>query len=360
MAWATVVRANLRFGGGHHIIGPVDWRQIEAHTPIVDALRRGPRRGHARVMLLGLVSLAGIAACGQPTASSSGSLPVSVTVVTGTFTPYNPRLSQEGVPAEEVDFTVGGAPLGSFVCNIEVQHAGHEVGHTSLAASPPTGHPRTVHESVAVAISGATFTGTPADAQITCDRSSTVGLSGTTTTTTRPVTTTTTGSSPGTVPSPTSATGQPPPQAGPAQTEVVHNAIGAVCTVPKRPGSSANAPQAPPSLPGDPVAVDAVRIPGLNDKACQSGAVTASRAIADQLAADVDNTQRVPTGVAYSCPSDDGHGVVLMFRYASPSEAIAIWVAFGGCRFISGLATSRWTSSAVGDDLNRFVPQTWF
>jgi len=177
------------------------------------------------------------------------------------------------------------------------------------------------------------------------------------------VTATTTTTEPGTastVPVPTSPSGEAPLPASPAQTRIESNPVGHTCIVTERPGSSENAPQAPNALPDEPVAVDAVRIPGLNDPACQSGVVTGSGALSAQLAADVNAAQPVPPGVAYSCPADDGHGLDLIFRYARPSDAIAVSVALAGCEFITGLTEARRISPAVTTDLKRFVPATWF
>jgi hypothetical protein len=344
----------------------VDCGRIEAHTCVVAVLKRVPRRGYG-LALVGLIAIAGLTACGQQRSSSAGPLPVTVTSVTGTFTPYNPTLSSGGLPAEEVGFTVGGSPTGPFLCDVQVRYSGRTVGHTSISASPPGGNPRTVQEAIEVTISRAAFAGTPADAQVTCHRSS--SLLPTSTTTTRevpastatvPASTTTKGSSIGTLPVPTSPQGVPPPQAGPAKTRIVHNLVGSVCTVTQRPGSSEGAPMTPPALPSQPVAVDAVRIPGLNDPTCQSDVVTASGTPAGQLAADVNAAQEIAPGTSLFCPDDDGHGVDLVFRYAEPSEGLVVSVGLSGCLIISGLASDRRTSQAVTADLKSFVPSTWF
>jgi len=311
--------------------------------------------------LAGVTLLLGGCAATSTTSGSSGALPVTITSVTATLTPYNPTLGSAGIPAEEVDFTVGGSPSGPFVCDVHVLYSGHEVGSTSISTNPPTGRPATLAESVPVTISRATFSGTPRDATVSCALSSGQGGQGTTTTTTGTEPTTTSTTSPGTVPVPTSASGEAPPPASPAQAAIEPNAVGQACIVTERPGSSENAPQAPNALPSEPVAVDVVRIPGLNDPACQSGVVTAMGGLAAQLAADVNAAELVSPGAgARSCPADDGHGLDLVFRYAQPSEAIAISVALAGCEFITGLATVRWISTAVTGDLKPFVPASWF
>jgi hypothetical protein len=307
-------------------------------------------------MMAVVLGLLAEACSSTSTPSTPGALPVTVTSVTGTLTPYNPAISSAGIPAEEVAFTVGGAPPGLFVCQIHVRFSGHTVGSTSISAAPPAGNPPTVQESVAVAISRATFAGTPANALVTCRTS---GVPGSTTTAIS-APTTTTASSTGTAPVPTSAAGEPPPQTSPAQTQIKSNPFGPVCVVTVRPGSSENAPKAPTALPSQPVAVDAVRIPGLNDPLCQSGVVTASEEVAGQLVDDMNAAQTIPPGQSFNCPADDGHGIDLVFRYAKPSEAIVVWVDLSGCRTINGLATGKWTSEAVTADLQRFVPPAWF
>ena len=93
---------------------------------------------------------------------------MTVTSVTATLTPYNPQISNSGIPAEQVSFTVGGHPSGSFVCDIRVLRAGKVVGTTQVGVGAPSGHPSSVQEGVAVSISGSTFPGTPADAQVAC------------------------------------------------------------------------------------------------------------------------------------------------------------------------------------------------
>jgi hypothetical protein len=95
-------------------------------------------------------------------------LPVTVTSVTATTTPYDPTRASAGYPAEQVDFTVGGSPTGGITCQIEIVHNGAIIGSTvagiGLAAGP---HP-TVQTSVTVNVSGDNFNGTPSDAQVSC------------------------------------------------------------------------------------------------------------------------------------------------------------------------------------------------
>ena len=87
--------------------------------------------------------------------------------------------------------------------------------------------------------------------------------------------------------------------------------------------------------------------------------MTAPAALLSRLVADVNSLQDVPSG-SYSCPADDGHGIVLVFRYQNPPAAIALWVPLAGCRFVGGLAGSKWLSEALTADLRTFVPSSWF
>jgi hypothetical protein len=124
-----------------------------------------------KVGLVGLPVLAMIlvsyTSSGTPP-TSSGVLPVTVTSVTATLTPYNPQLSSSGIPAEQVDFTVGGSPSGPFVCTIKVWRSGRLVASSPISANPPAGHPASFQESVPVSISGRTFAGKPSDAHVDC------------------------------------------------------------------------------------------------------------------------------------------------------------------------------------------------
>ena len=151
------------------------------------------------------------------------------------------------------------------------------------------------------------------------------------------------------------------PVSRPTQTALKEEGGSKVCTVISRPASSANAPRNPVALPPDPVAVDAIRIPGLNSHSCESGVVTASTSQAARLVTDINAIPALPGGTtAYSCPVDDGHGVDLAFRYRQSSEVLVVQVPFAGCPFVGGLRGSKWRSAALTTDLRTFVPPAWF
>lgn len=101
--------------------------------------------------------------------SSCTVLPVTVNSVIGTYEPYNPALTNEGIPAEEVDFTVGGSPSGALVCLVEVlTNSGQMVGSTVITTGPQTGNSASVEESVPVDISGDIFNGSASNAIVRC------------------------------------------------------------------------------------------------------------------------------------------------------------------------------------------------
>jgi len=101
--------------------------------------------------------------------SSCDFLPVTVNSVTGTYEPYNPMLGNEGIPAEEVDFTVGGSPSGELVCLVVVLNdSGQRVGSTIMTTGAQSGNASSVDESVPVDITGDIFNGTAANAVVHC------------------------------------------------------------------------------------------------------------------------------------------------------------------------------------------------
>jgi hypothetical protein len=106
------------------------------------------------------------------TPASLGSLPVKVTSVTATLTPYNPQYRSSGIPAEEIDFIVGGSPSSPFVCTIRVWRSSKLVGITTISAAPPVERQFWMQESWPVSIKGNTFAGTPADAHVDCHTTS--------------------------------------------------------------------------------------------------------------------------------------------------------------------------------------------
>ena len=99
-------------------------------------------------------------------------LSTTVTSVTGTYEPYNPALGNQGIPAEQVDFTVSGYTAGDIVCVIEVfDNSGVEVGSTVATIHPATSGGGTVNESVPVDITGNIFEGIPSNAVMSCGTS---------------------------------------------------------------------------------------------------------------------------------------------------------------------------------------------
>jgi hypothetical protein len=98
----------------------------------------------------------------------SGDLAVRVTGVSAILEPYNPQLSDHGIPAEQVRFSVDATTR--FSCRIVVRHHGHVVGTTTWSFGPPPTSSNPRLESVPVDITGATFAGTSSNAQVTCRR----------------------------------------------------------------------------------------------------------------------------------------------------------------------------------------------
>jgi hypothetical protein len=120
---------------------------------------------------LGLV--AGGTLLAMALSSCVGGLPVTVNSVTGTLEPYNPQTGDQGIPAEQVDFTVGDYTFGSsdLWCLIGVHHDGQLVGSTFVEFGSRTGTPSPggVEESDPVNVSlSSPFNGTPSDATVGC------------------------------------------------------------------------------------------------------------------------------------------------------------------------------------------------
>jgi hypothetical protein len=105
--------------------------------------------------------------CGADPQATPATLGARVTSVTPTLEPYNPELSNHGIPAERVNFTLDGLPSPStglyLHCTVQVFHAGRQVGATSVV----TGAAAT--QSVSVAVNGDNFSGKPSDAHIVCN-----------------------------------------------------------------------------------------------------------------------------------------------------------------------------------------------
>ena len=95
---------------------------------------------------------------------------MKVDSVSPTLEPYNPQLTNQGIPAEQVNFVVSSV-TGLFSCTIKVLRSGHIVGTTVAGFGEPTGPSRSVTESVAVeGIKGPTFSGNGSSARVTCQR----------------------------------------------------------------------------------------------------------------------------------------------------------------------------------------------
>ncbi len=132
------------------------------------------RLRHRRLVRLGAggtIALLALALSG-----CTGGLPTMVTSVTGTLEPYLPTLGDQGIPAEEVDFTVDDYSYGSadLVCLVGVRYDGNLVGSTlvtfgSKAGTPTPGTAGEVEESVDVEVDlPSPFKGTPSDASVGC------------------------------------------------------------------------------------------------------------------------------------------------------------------------------------------------
>jgi len=107
---------------------------------------------------------------GSALPAAAGDLPVKVTSVSATLEPYNPQFANQGIPAEQVNFTVK-ALATSFSCTIDVVRSGRIVGTTTAEMGAPAGGSAWVTESVPVeGITGGTFAGTPSNARVACAR----------------------------------------------------------------------------------------------------------------------------------------------------------------------------------------------
>jgi hypothetical protein len=105
---------------------------------------------------------------GSPAPASSEDLPVKVTSLSPALEPYNPQISNQGVSAEQVHFTVSSVSR-DFSCGINVLRSGRIVGKTQVGFSPPAGASRSLKESVPVqGITGPSFTGSSSNAKVTC------------------------------------------------------------------------------------------------------------------------------------------------------------------------------------------------
>jgi len=120
------------------------------------------------ISLMAGASCVGCSSTPKSIAASSGYLPVKVTSVTATLEPYNPQSANQGVPAEQVSFTVSSVS-GDFSCSIDVLRSGRVVGKTFAGFAPASGASGSVKESVPVeGIKGPSFDGRPSNAHVTC------------------------------------------------------------------------------------------------------------------------------------------------------------------------------------------------
>lgn len=130
------------------------------------------------------------------------------------------------------------------------------------------------------------------------------------------------------------------------------------CVVTARPYETAASRPTMAALPTDPGAVDAVRIPGMNDRTCRSEVMTFGADRARGLALDL-NRAPEPTPGVYSCPADDGTGIDLVFRYYQDPAELVVRIAATGCAATSGPDHVRVFSPALGTDLANLVPSAW-
>ena len=103
---------------------------------------------------------------------------MTVTSVTGTYEPYNPFLGNQGIPAEQVDFTVNGYPSGdgNLICLIEVFDGSDGlVGSTVAQVATDAGSDESLTESVPVDVTGDVFDGPPSDAVVKCGTDGSTG-----------------------------------------------------------------------------------------------------------------------------------------------------------------------------------------
>ena len=92
-----------------------------------------------------------------------------MTAVNATLEPYNPAVTDHGLPAERVRFTVE-TVTGGFTCRLAVRRGDRIVGATTAGFGLAPRHSGPVRESVSVAVTGTTFSGSPRDAAVTCGR----------------------------------------------------------------------------------------------------------------------------------------------------------------------------------------------
>lgn len=147
----------------------VDWERSGNYPRRLRAIGRFVMGKHRRKRVFRFLALVIGGSLLTIALSGCDFLPVTVNSVIGTYEPYDPMLTNEGIPAEEVDFTVGGSPSGELVCLVVVfDDSGQRVGSTIMTTGAQTGSSDSVNVSVAVDITGDIFNGTPANAVVHC------------------------------------------------------------------------------------------------------------------------------------------------------------------------------------------------
>ena len=107
-----------------------------------------------------------------------------------------------------------------------------------------------------------------------------------------------------------------------------------------------------------PVAVEAVWIPGLNQRPCRSEVTRGTAVEAAKIAAAIDAAPRFPSG-DFSCPNDDRSATQLYFSYPSHRSQMAE-VALSGCTSVHAPGRrARQLTVAVREALGPLEPPAW-
>ena len=143
---------------------------------------------------------------------------------------------------------------------------------------------------------------------------------------------------------------------------------GVVCTVAGGPGtgsgSASGSSRTYPTVGADPSAVEAIWIPGLNDRTCRAQAVRGGPAIAAALATDIDHAPEAPRARKIMCPLDDGTAVRLYFTPKGAHKGAGalqrVDADLSGCSFIDAPGTGARSSTApFRRDLATLAPAHW-
>jgi hypothetical protein len=101
-------------------------------------------------------------------------------------------------------------------------------------------------------------------------------------------------------------------------------------------------------------------LPGLNSTACAIAMTRAGETTAAALARAITHAPAVSSGVAISCPNDDGSRAMMSFTYARHRAATRLVVDLDGCGFISQSGKEqRRTTTAVRAKLAALAPCGW-